>query len=391
MIESHRGVQAEVAVTWQGRVIGDGSLNLLAPRSRDGLAKKLDRKAADVPWEDYLDLACRRMRDRVREGEPVVTLLAQPRAPEQYLVRRRLAAGETTVTFAPGGSGKSLDALLLEIAVTTGCALPCGLRAVRTCPVLVLDWESSQAAHEARLYELCRGLGITPPETIHYKRMAGALSDSIRQIRADVGRLGVGLVRVDSLAMAAGREPEGADASTRTMNDLRTLGDHVTRHVIAHVAKTGLDIAGIGHVYGSVFNENIPRNVFEIRRSVDAVEDELVLACYHRKANESRLHPPYSLRFTLPAEVTPPADRVILVAACALDESPDLQARARTPLPLQIITALKNGAKSIPALATELEAKEDSIKKAVYRLRDRREVVQLPGDTPPFLWGLPKR
>ena len=218
--------------------------------------------------------------------------------------------------------------------------------------------------------------------------MAGPLSDSIRQIRADVARLGVGLVRIDSLALAAGREPEGADASTRTMNDLRTLGDHVTRHVVAHVAKTGLDTLGVGHVYGSVFNENIPRNVYELRRTTDAADDEqLVLACYHRKANESRLHPPFGLRFTLSPEDTPAENKTIVVEACPLGEAPDLLARAS--LVQQLKAALSNGGKTIPALAVELDAKEDTLDKALRR--HPTLFTQLPGEKSPYRWGLAQR
>lgn len=393
--EGSRGVSAEVSVTWQGRELHYGSLNLLSTRSREDVVRKVTTTApADTPWREHLDLSCRQMVARLREGAPVVRLTATPRTPEQYLMRSALAAGDTTVTFGPGGSGKSLYALLLEIAVATGCTLPGGLRATRTCPVLVLDWESSRSAHEARLYELCRGLGITPPTTLYYKRMSGPLTDSVRQIRADVARLGVGLVRVDSLALAAGREPEGADASTRTMNDLRTLGDHVTRHVIAHVAKSGLDVQGTGHVYGSVFNENIPRNVFEIRKDADPADDELTLMVFHRKANESRLHPPFGLRFILSPEDTRPEDKTITVESCSLrDAPPDLL--ARVSLSQQIKAVLAHGGKSIPALAVELNAKEGSVKQAVHRLRDRRPpvVVRLPADNDkgPILWGLAQR
>jgi AAA domain-containing protein len=388
VVEGSRGVSAEVSVGWQGRELHYGALNLLSTRSREDVIRKVAAVAvAGAPWREYLDDACRKMVVRMREGEPVMALHATPRPPEQSLVHPVLADGDTTVTFGPGGSGKSLYALLLELAVTTGCALPSGLRATRRCPVLVLDWESSRAAHEARLYELCRALGVTPPTTIYYKRMSGALSDSIRQIRSDVARLGVGLVRVDSLALAAGREPEGADASTRTMNELRTLGSHVARHVIAHVAKTGLDVRGTGHVYGSVFNENIPRNVYEIRRAADPVEDELVLAVYHNKANESRRRPPFGLRFILSPEEVPPAEKIITVSACPLGETPDLLARA--PLSQQLKAALSNGAKTFPALAVELDAKEDTLDKALRR--HPALFTRLPGEKPPYFWGLTQR
>ena len=45
--------------------------------------------------------------------------------------------------------------------------------------------------------------------------MTGALVDEARRIRADVARLHVGLVIVDSLAPASGPEPETAGAGCR--------------------------------------------------------------------------------------------------------------------------------------------------------------------------------
>jgi hypothetical protein len=122
--EGTRGIHAEVTVTWHGRVIGDGSLNLLSPRTRDGLAKKLERKAPGAPWEDHLDLACRQMVTRLREGEPVEELQARPRVGDSSLIAPLIVEHETTTLYAAGGAGKSLTALLCAIAARTGCGLP---------------------------------------------------------------------------------------------------------------------------------------------------------------------------------------------------------------------------------------------------------------------------
>ena len=89
---------------WQDRVIGDGSLNLLSPRTRDGLAKKLEHKVPDVPWEDHLDVACRAMVTRRREGEPVEELQARPRSGSLSLIEPVLPEHETS-TFYAGGEG----------------------------------------------------------------------------------------------------------------------------------------------------------------------------------------------------------------------------------------------------------------------------------------------
>ena len=79
----------------------------------------------------------------------------------------------------------------------------------------------------------------------------------------------------------------------------------------------------------------------------------------------------------------------LTVHGAQLGESPDLRARAL--LPTQIKTALMNGAKTIRALATELDAKEGSVKQAIHRLRERGVVVQLPADKGPCPWGLAQR
>ena len=159
--EGARGIQAEVTVTWQGRVIGDGSLNLLSPRTRDGLAKKLERKASEAPWEDYLDLACRQMVTRLREGAPVEELQARPRVGDTSLIAPLIVEHETTTLYAAGGTGKSLMALLCAIAARTGCALPSGLRVVHTVPaVLVLNWETDKVSPKRGSTDSAAGSGL---------------------------------------------------------------------------------------------------------------------------------------------------------------------------------------------------------------------------------------
>jgi hypothetical protein len=356
-------------------VIGDGSLNLMAPRSRDGLAKKLERKAPDVPWEDYLDLACRQMVTRLREGEPVEELQARPRVGDSSLIAPLIVDRETTTLYAAGGGGKSLTALLCAIAARTGCALPHGFRVVHTVPaVLVLNWETDKASPEARLHGLCRGLGLTPPGAIYHRRMTGALVDEARRIRADVARLNIGLVIVDSLAPASGPEPETAGAILPAMNFLGSLTG-VTRLVLAHVSHAN-EAARDPRPYGSVFVWNMSRSCWYLQRSTQD-RDELVVGLYHKKANDERLHDALSLRFAFSGEAITPEKATIA-------DTPELL--ERTPLAQQLTAALANGAKTIPALSTELDVRDDTIRKALER--NVRLFVQLPGDRPPFRWGL---
>ncbi len=376
--EHSRGVTAEVSVTWQDKELDYGTLNLLATRSRDGLVKKLDRAAPDVPWTDYLDLACRRMVTRLREGEPVEELQARPRTGETALIAPVLIEHESTVHYGNGGSGKSLDGLLCAIAARTGCALPAGLRVVHTVPaVMVLNWETNKSPQEARLHGLCRGLGITPPTGIYHRHMSGPLIDEARRLRADVARLQVGLVIVDSLAPASGPDPETAGAVVPVMNVLGSLPG-VTRLVLAHVSHAN-EGARDPRPFGSVFVWNLARSCWYLQRSTED-RDDLVIGFYHKKANDERLHDALSLRFSF-------ADGAITPGTADLAASPELQ--AKVPLVQQLTAALSNGAKSIPALALELDTKEPTIDKALRRHPGR--FVQVPAEKPPFPWGLKAR
>jgi hypothetical protein len=301
---------------------------------------------------------------------------------ERHLIDPVCPLGETAAIAGDGGSGKTALTLALALAALNGGTLPGGIRATRRITAaLFLDYETTKPTVDEVTYLLCQAHGWDATGLI-YKAMTAPLADQIATVKADVARLGAELVVVDSQAPASGLDPEGANAAVAFHTALRSLGSDVTRLVTAHInAQAVAQTRGAARPFGSVFNMNLPRSVWELRRSNED-GDDLQVALYHRKVNRGRLHSVIAL--TLAFE----PDR-LTIRAGKLAESPDL--RARAPLTAQITTALSNGAKSISALATELDAKEDSVKKTVSRLRDRGAVVQIPGDKPPQLWGLAKR
>jgi hypothetical protein len=136
----------------------------------------------------------------------------------------------------------------------------------------------------ARVHAIGRGLGVDlPPGAILYRPMHRALADDAPRLRADLARHRVGFVIVDSLAPAAGVEPESADSTIRAMNALRSFTG-TTRLVLAHVSKAAADQAsGAARPYGSVFVRNLARSAWELRRAEEAGGDELLVAAYHRK------------------------------------------------------------------------------------------------------------
>lgn len=379
--EHSEGVTAECAVRLRGVDVHWGRLNLASTSAREQLVKKLGLVEPGVAWREYLELACRRVADHVRTGEPLVALCPAPRpAAQRDLVAGVLPIGETSVLYGDGDAGKGWLALLMAVAVTTGTALPHLRPTRRVARVLYLDWESSRMDLEARLDGLCRGLRLTlPPGAILYRPMSRALADEAPRLRADVAREGVEFVIVDSFGPACGAEPESADATIRAMNALRSF-EGTTRLVVAHVSKLAADQPkGATRPYGSVFVRNLARSAWEVRRA-DDVLDDLVTAAYHRKHNAGRRSAAFALRFAFDA-----AAGTVAVHSSPLGDTPDLLARA--PLAARILAALTTGADTVEALAERLEAKLTSVRKTCERLAVKGLLVQV-GDARPYKWGL---
>lgn len=379
--EQSDGTRAEITVTAGTEEIHWSRLNLEASGTRSQLIKTLLEAAPEIDWRRRIERVCRDTVRALRVGSPTVLLSPRPATGPAFLIEPMLPLGETSCMYATGGSGKGWNAGVLALAAMNGLTLPGGIRfaAARTVPVLYLDYESTQADLEERLYLLGRGLGCAS-NALHYRRMTRPLSDDAAALRADVSRLGIGLVVLDSLAPACGPEPEGADAVIRTMNDLRAFGPSVTRLVIAHVSKTAAESKGAdAKPYGSIFTWNLSRSVWELRRSDDDGGDDLVVGLYHRKANRGRLHPPIGLRFAF-------AEDSIGLASCDLSESSDLIARTSTPQ--RIRAFLKPGALTAAELTEALGISGAVVSATLRRMASRGQVVRLP-DTRPIKWGLP--
>ncbi len=379
--EGGEGIHGELTVSLNGRSLHWGRASLASLSARKSLTEKLQKTSARIPWADILERVCQGTTEALRATEPTVQLVPARGTVERILLEKLLVDHETNVVFADGGSGKSLLAQAVAVAIGTKTTLPAGLSPRRSGPVLYLDWESCLDEQQERLDGLLAGLGLSAPVPIHYRRMAAGLADDMPTIRTEVARLKPALVIVDSLAPACGMEPEGTDASIRTFNALRTLAS--ARLVLAHVSKAHADLKGATRPFGSVFNMNLPRNVWELRRAEEDGDGILTVGAYHRKTNRGRLLPPFGLRFEFDKMKTR-----ILSADLTQDEG----LRARAGLTHNLRTLLRSGGQTIAQLAEELGAKEDTVQKAMYRLEKAGVVVRVgdikPGPGKPLVWGL---
>lgn len=376
--EGAEGLHAELAVRHEGEEILWSRLNLASSRSREGVVKTLAQAQKAIPWPAMIDRASRLTALQVRQGSPTFLLKARPASRPRFLLEPLLPLGETSLLFGDGGAGKGFAALAVALAIMAGVDLPGGLRASARGPILYLDWESVPEEIEDRLYLLSRGLSCSI-NGLHYRRMSRGLAEEAPALRAEVSRLGIGLVIVDSLAPAAGPEPEGADAANRTMNALRSLGI-VTRLVIAHMTHVSAQQrAGAARPFGSVFYWNLARSVWDLRRSEEEAGDDLVVGLYHRKVNRGRLHPPIGLRFAFGPDA-------ITLHRADLGEAPDLLARAS--LPQRIRAVLAGGRITTEAVIEALDAPEDTVRRTLRRLAGKGYVLRLEVEGRVF-WGLP--
>jgi hypothetical protein len=364
-------LRAEITVTAKvGNTLGLDRINLLTTRGRGDFAKVLKEHRSDVDWLPRLEWVCQRAVEKYRQGEPAELLVpVSTLRDDEYHIDPVLPLYQTSVGYADGGNGKSLFALALAISTATGKVLPGGIKPIRTCPVEYLDYEGEYVQQGKRLGGLLRGFGL-PFESvpIHYRRMTGALADHEETLRSEIARLGVGFVIVDSLVPACGPEPKEAGSVSRVFDTLRSF--RTTNLIIAHVPKTQADqTSNATRPWGSAFVWNFARSVWEIVRAKEADDDRMEIALYHRKANDSRLHPAIGLRFEF-------TGNAITIHSGDVTEHADLS--GRLSLSTRILHALAKGKQSVSELSEVTGAQENQIRARLGSLRSQGKVVPFP-------------
>jgi hypothetical protein len=285
-------------------------LNLKTASSRSNFVKHLasldtdtDKDASKQKWMCCVEYACTYTMQQRRKGEPALRLSPSPMIKSlSWRINPWIYEGQPSVMFAPGGSGKSYLALLASMLIqaggyfqptsTTGEPRHSSLCGVPG-DVLYLDWEADRDALEMRWANLLKGhpeyLGINPP---YYRRMERSLGDDLREVQKIVQDIGIKLVIVDSLAPAAGGDPNAPETAITFHKALRAL--KVSSLSLAHVAK---DSEGRSRsIFGSAFFTNLARSVWEVQ---PVEEDESTIkhvTLYHRKVNDGPKQRPMAFK-----------------------------------------------------------------------------------------------
>lgn len=260
-------------------------LALLGARSQDPIVKALLLTDHQIDWAHLIESSCNRAVDAFRTVTPGIDLADVAATAERpWLIQRLLPAGESTMIYADGESGKSLIALAVSLSVVTGRAVLPGFAPVGTGSVVYLDWETNRVTHRRRLDTLCRGLEIAVPRGIFYQPMHAPLSRVGPEVRALLRRRQATLAVVDSMGFAAEGDVMGPDGALGVFRALRGWGGTVL--ALHHMSKEEANKEyGAAESYGSIYFRNSVRMSWELR-STQLPHSVRRMALYQRKDND---------------------------------------------------------------------------------------------------------
>jgi hypothetical protein len=375
LIERSGSLKAEITVESKlaGRVQGPNVVDLLSSRSLvefgNACHKRVNGLSAEV-WASIVVACAGRVSRDYREPPEMVHLDdVEDTGPVPCIVPLMLPTSETTVIYGDGESCKSLLAVRIGFSIATGQDVPWG-HEVQPGNVLYLDWETNKQTVASRLRRVANAMHMPVPHNFMYQQCLRSLADELPNIRERISKHRISLVIVDSLGFAANGSLVEDETARSAMNALRQMSP-ATRLAVTHISKGSAESTGPAKPFGSAFFWNGMRSGIEVRRSEDTAADNVIdVGVYHRKKNDGRKLRPLGLSVIFDEE-----NPSILFEETDLVDVPDLA--ARTPLSGRIRDALRAGSMTTRQLADDLDAKEDSIKKTLNRMRG--QVVQIHG------------
>ena len=238
------------AITPTDSTSGLVALNNLTARRKE--AAQLEDYLPTGLWGYLLERAA----SGVSKPKAQVFCLAEAKAEApSFLLKPFIIADGLNIIFGPGGTMKSLFAIILSKCITNNW-LPPGthdLELFRTGNVLFIDWEDELGPFLDRVKKA--GLDLNK---VFYEKATRPFVEIIPEIKKEVDERDIVLIVLDSIGPALGSgNPFSLEAATAFIAATKSLGRPVVAigHPPKHMSET---------VYGSVFFENLSRNIFQV-------------------------------------------------------------------------------------------------------------------------------
>lgn len=359
--------EMDVKCAWAGARHYNGSLscadvNLSNQLARRALAlycaERANTKPTDFDWPHLIDATCLSVIQAERRGADVIVLDDAPDVVEQDL---QIVPGFSVPGDAASlliAHGDSLKSLLLLFVL--------GTLAQQGLTVLYVDWEWVGGRHRRRKRRL---FGAARLEQLHYLKCHAPLVVEADRIRRYCDLHQVAFIGVDSIGLACDGKLVDDDVAIRFHRALGTLPPSLCA---VHVPKSSLnpDRTSDPDAFGSVFFTNLCRMAWAVKKQPGATEDLVTVGLFPKKQNDGHQRAkPLGLTFTF-TDAQIDVQPVDLTTVDGLAE--------RLPLPVRILQALRSGPKTYAELAKELNAKLDSVIKAVNRSTSVTKLTNTP-------------
>jgi hypothetical protein len=267
--------------------------NLYSTSNTDGQIRSLNRRMPERLWDARLAQVEGALTSTIEVGDDLLDLndIENP-PPPAYLVWPLLEENEHNGIGADGGSTKSILAMALCVAFSSGKPIIEGTTVPRSGRAsLFLDYESSKRTQAYRRRQLLNGASIdTPANKIYYKRMYSPITDAARELYDIIKSRNIGLVVIDSGSRAVGGETSSENMVIPYFNAVASWG--ITVLTVVHKAKDkeSRGPSGVAQWWNQF------RNYWELVKDQTPGQPEVYVTLRHDKANDESLHEPLNYR-----------------------------------------------------------------------------------------------
>lgn len=275
-------------------------MNILSASAREGFARQLKESFSGTKsWPLVVSQACEILESAVKKQLEGQDFVEQAFTDTEYLLRPFIEDKAINILFGEGGTGKTYISLRMGLSIALGYNF-LGSEPLKQTNVLFIDYENNYNTWASRTTKLLNGIaGLMPQDReiarerlIYFNAGGLPLYDIKYDIMAMIRKRNVGLVIVDSAALACGAEPEQADVANKLINALNKLGVAVL--LIAHETKNTDNKKKTP--FGSVFFYNGARNIWNVDNNQEQDDNVIHVGLFHRKSNNERKSSPKSAR-----------------------------------------------------------------------------------------------
>lgn len=270
---------------------------------------------------------------------------------EKMLIKNRL-----NLIFGQGESAKSY--LVEDMVLAMSCGKEWLSRATYQSNWVWLDYENPKPdAFAFRRNRLVLGGADSAQRSVHWMSGRGIPIVDLRQtLKRELSRVNAEGVVVDSLAFACGGDASKQETATAVSNVLNSLG--VTVIAIAHVDKQDNDL----YPFGSIFWHNGAHGlIWNVKRVSEEGADSISVGFYNRKASDGGRQKSFAVRMQFHGETGP-----VNIDPTDLATTPGLERTAS--IGSRVWALLLNRRAEIAEIASEIDAKDDSVRKACERM-----------------------